>query len=219
MLASSDSRRRSRPCAAWCRTGTPRGPCRKASRSIRPHPEIRSRQRPTPAIPSIRPGTDHPPLGVASLPRREFPTAAPRYPRRPNSCVDHGSLARAAAQSSYKKRSSTPDHHPQARGRRRTRPVQASARPRRNGKSPLKVLYLARAISARENAESAELGVATEPEWRRPGFATAVSNAWARYQMDGGRIAFHSHTLDHLTSQTLARRLALRRFCEVAALD
>ena len=44
----------------------------------------------------------------------------------------------------------------------------------------------ARAISARENAESAELGVAAERERRRQGFAIAVSNAWTRYKMDGG---------------------------------
>ncbi len=66
--------------------------------------------------------------------------------------------------------------------------------------------------SSRENDESAEAWVWTEPDYRGRGYAGRATMAWAHDLQQRGKTPFYSHAWDNLASQAVARKLGLRQF-------
>lgn len=71
------------------------------------------------------------------------------------------------------------------------------------------------AWSSRSNRCAAELAVETMPAFRRHGYACQVVLAWARYQLEQGKVAFYSHALENSASQALAASLGVVHFMDV----
>jgi hypothetical protein len=64
-------------------------------------------------------------------------------------------------------------------------------------------------FSARTSLDASEAGVETLPEFRRRGYASVVTAAWARLVRAAGRTPLYSTSWDNLPSQQVARRLGL----------
>ena len=73
---------------------------------------------------------------------------------------------------------------------------------------------VSRAWSSRSNARAAELAVETQPAFRRHGYGHQVTSAWARHQVEQGKVAFYSHKLENIASEALAKSLGVIQFVD-----
>ncbi len=60
-----------------------------------------------------------------------------------------------------------------------------------------------------EDDASAEVSIATEPAFRRRGYARQVTASWAAQVLAAGKVAFYSHLLENAPSQSVAESLGL----------
>ncbi len=70
------------------------------------------------------------------------------------------------------------------------------------------------AWSSRSNSRASELATETKRDFRRRGYARQVCSAWARHQLEQGKIAFHSHRRENIASQALATSLGVIHFVD-----
>ena len=70
------------------------------------------------------------------------------------------------------------------------------------------------AQSSRSNSRASELATETKPDYRRRGYARQVCAAWARHQLEQGKIAFYSHRSENIASQALASSLGVLHFVD-----
>jgi GNAT superfamily N-acetyltransferase len=73
------------------------------------------------------------------------------------------------------------------------------------------------AWSSRSNARAAELAVETLPAFQRRGYARQVASAWARHELERGKVAFYSHRVENQESQALAASLGVVLFMDSVA--
>jgi GNAT superfamily N-acetyltransferase len=71
------------------------------------------------------------------------------------------------------------------------------------------------AWSARSNRRAAELAVETVPAFRQRGYARQVVLAWARHQLNQGKVAFYSHASENVASQALAASVGVVHFMDI----
>lgn len=77
-------------------------------------------------------------------------------------------------------------------------------------------LVVATCESSRESSQAAEAWVRTLPDYRRRGYATRVTAAWARDAFARSKQPFYSHHRDNIASARVARALSLVPFLEDA---
>lgn len=70
------------------------------------------------------------------------------------------------------------------------------------------------AWSSRSNLRASELAAETKPDFRRRGYARQVVSAWARHQLEQGKVAFYSHRWENIASQALAKSLGVVHFVD-----
>jgi len=64
-------------------------------------------------------------------------------------------------------------------------------------------------VSSRENTQSAESWVFTDPDYRRKGLALQVVTAWAKGVLSKGKIPFYSYKETNISSSKVASKLKL----------
>jgi predicted GNAT family acetyltransferase len=77
-------------------------------------------------------------------------------------------------------------------------------------------LVVATCESSRESLVAAEAWVRTLPQYRRRGYATRVTAAWARDARRRNKEPFYSHHRENAASESVARALRLLPFLEDA---
>lgn len=78
---------------------------------------------------------------------------------------------------------------------------------------------LSACVSSRQNEESAEAWVMTDPAQRGKGLARQVVTAWARDLLNAGLTPFYSHKVQNLASARLAAALELSQVFEEVVLE
>jgi GNAT superfamily N-acetyltransferase len=78
---------------------------------------------------------------------------------------------------------------------------------------------VSKAISVRQNADSAEVYVETHPDFRNRGYGRQTVTAWARDILNSGRVPFYSYHLSNRASASLAGRTGVIRFADVVVYE